>query len=810
MAVQRLHYFHLQFLQEEDFTEEQTYHLSMRRRHNQFLHTWGIVDRLEVEKTGDKKVIITPGMAIDRDGKEIIVTSQDLEREVDLSDHTNKELYLLIFHHEEDTDETDQVGLTDKTKTTESFKTELVDSPPEGEFDKKLILAKITVDFDGNVADIDDSEATKAGANMGEGIMPAIKLTVENHDKDEWPEMKGYDVESPGVQGIEVTSANTAFSGSLTVKGELSIEEGISIRSDNDYSYIDLHSSKGLKVTGPVGGIEPLYIDNMGQVFINTGERKTPGEVSLSVNGTIESTRGGIKFPDGSVQDKAAEGATSPWIQADGHIFYSGGNVGIETESPGNFNLKVNGRAGFGPIPADFNWQFHFDADKNQNCVRFDGPPGGLISIHPDVEFVVDKTNVPAGRFVIKSNGNVGIGIALPGEKLTVGGTIESTSGGFKFPDGSIQETAGGGTSLWAKADSNIFYADGNVGIGVKEPLAKLTVGDNIAGSYPGVPGITIGNPSGATAIWMGKDSRNGLHIAWLDPNYGDITVSGGKPLVLQRYGGGNVGIGTTDPGMDKLDVRGRCYSDTGWFTTNADYAEYFESYNGSAIPAATSVTFTKGGKVRPSKEGELPIGIVCTNSAFVGNSYKEWPKKYLRDDFGNLIMETYKEKVMVPKKEKVTRERQKTKKKTVIETVTRPEIVFENGKYLQKKRTEEITSEVEEPLFEEIDLYDEIGQQIIGKHRVPVMETYEEEIDGLDENGQPVLVKTRKSETKTRPKLNPEYDESQEYILREERPEWHCVGLLGQLPLRKGQPVAPTWVKMKDISDDVELWLVK
>jgi hypothetical protein len=35
-------------------------------------------------------------------------------------------------------------------------------------------------------------------------------------------------------------------------------------------------------------------------------------------------------------------------------------------------------------------------------------------------------------------------------------------------------------------------------------------------------------------------------------------------------------------------------------------------------------------------------------------------------------------------------------------------------------------------------------------------------------------------------------------------------VGLLGQLPLVKGQPVAGGWVKIKDLSDEVELWLVK
>ena len=38
--------------------------------------------------------------------------------------------------------------------------------------------------------------------------------------------------------------------------------------------------------------------------------------------------------------------------------------------------------------------------------------------------------------------GNVGVGAANPSSALTVSGTVESTNGGFKFPDGSIQSTA--------------------------------------------------------------------------------------------------------------------------------------------------------------------------------------------------------------------------------------------------------------------------------------------------------------------------------------------------------------------------------
>ncbi len=67
-------------------------------------------------------------------------------------------------------------------------------------------------------------------------------------------------------------------------------------------------------------------------------------------------------------------------------------------------------------------------------------------------------------------------------------------------------------------------------------------------------------------------------------------------------------------------------------------------------------------------------------------------------------------------------------------------------------------------------------------------------------------------SSTQSVRKLNPDYDESlvEGYQSREERDEWWLIGLLGQIQVKAGEPVNPRWIKMKNISDAVELYYVR
>ena len=89
------------------------------------------------------------------------------------------------------------------------------------------------------------------------------------------------------------------------------------------------------------------------------------------------------------------------------------------------------------------------------------------------------------------------------------------------------------------------------------------------------------------------------------------------------------------------------------------------------------------------------------------------------------------------------------------------------------------------------------------GKYLRDEFGTYiQEDYEIEDEDGNTVV--------KQRRKLNPAYDPDVEYVSREQRPEWDCVGLMGKLRIRKGQITGSRWIKMRDISDTVEEWLVR
>lgn len=100
---------------------------------------------------------------------------------------------------------------------------------------------------------------------------------------------------------------------------------------------------------------------------------------------------------------------------------------------------------------------------------------------------------------------------------------------------------------------------------------------------------------------------------------------------------------------------------------TGADYAEYFEWFDGNTANEDRRGYFVTldGEKIKYANPGDYVLGIISGLPAIVGNSDKGGPDKYLRDEFGTFIVEEfeYEEKEYDP---------ETGKEKVVIKTGTR------------------------------------------------------------------------------------------------------------------------------------------
>ena len=107
------------------------------------------------------------------------------------------------------------------------------------------------------------------------------------------------------------------------------------------------------------------------------------------------------------------------------------------------------------PTPAD-SARIVLSADSTGTSIELYNSAGELrISMTSEDSTVTFRVPVVINGDLTVS-GNVGIGTTNPTQKLQVAGTVYSTSGGFKFPDGSLQATASTGDITAVTAGSGL------------------------------------------------------------------------------------------------------------------------------------------------------------------------------------------------------------------------------------------------------------------------------------------------------------------------------------------------------------------
>ncbi len=117
----------------------------------------------------------------------------------------------------------------------------------------------------------------------------------------------------------------------------------------------------------------------------------------------------------------------------------------------------------------------------------------------------------------LRSDGNVGIGLTNPVHKLDVVGDI-NTTGTFR-----VNGTAFTGSSQWTTSSTNIYYTTGNVGIANAAPFAPLCVGNSAVSGSDGY--IVIGKSSGGG----NRHNRIGYNSAFdfVIGDYGNANTAG-------------------------------------------------------------------------------------------------------------------------------------------------------------------------------------------------------------------------------------------------------------------------------------------
>ena len=156
-------------------------------------------------------------------------------------------------------------------------------------------------------------------------------------------------------------------------------------------------------------------------------------------------------------------------------------------------------------------------------------------------------------RLTVLGNGNVGIGTTTPGSRLSVAGVIESTTGGFKFPDGTIQTTAGGGGG-----GSSLVLLDvtgsPTVQLFADDPNAATPPAGGVANFYNASGDKTVEIDAGST-VGGSVELRNTENFRTIRM-LGDYTSGKGALLEIDQGDGstgvrilGHGGFGTTDRG---------------------------------------------------------------------------------------------------------------------------------------------------------------------------------------------------------------------------------------------------------------------
>jgi hypothetical protein len=548
VVEKRTRFFDGQFLQDQDFVDEQNYHVDRERRHNRLLHVSGVAEGLTVASSAANQVTVSPGTAIDSDGRQLALADAatvDLPAER-FNDKQGIELYAAYQESAEDR-QTGQ-GSDDFTRWLE--RPQLIAVPPGDSYagsTPPVLLATLALDGAGRVT-VDGTTRSYSGVRLPG---PAADAPALHTAASGLVGLAG-SLTIDGRLGV----GTTAPSARLTVNGDLTFTAApTTIRADGGRLHITggeilyLLNKNGVTIGKEWGGTGSLTVQ---------GDLLAGGNVGIgtSTPGAKLHVTGGAAQLDGNQQLRFTDGDTS-------------NNLKVQLWS--GFGFGINGGTLFYASNGRHSWRDN--AGTNERMALTTAPTGGLTVMGTGASAFAGSLGVgtaaPAARLSVVQAGVAELagaaqsgvfratGPALPG---TSGSEVVLSSTGLAVSNGMslgvrALRTANGSdwrsTALGLgmdvdntpRAGASLFlHANGNVGINTTAPTTKLQVTGGGGVSIDLLVNGRLQSNNNDGGLWVASDR----FVGGFDTN--KIGFWNGDTWRLAVLNNGYVGIGVTAP----------------------------------------------------------------------------------------------------------------------------------------------------------------------------------------------------------------------------------------------------------------------
>lgn len=354
-------------------------------------------------------------------------------------------------------------------------------------------------------------------------------FTINNTD-----EMVGIGTKSPASKlHVNVDSTATYLA---TFEGDLGTNNNRTIRlktPDTDSISEPFTWQTGNSVAWQIDATEAMRLNSAGNLGIGTSSPSSP----LTVAGVIESTTGGVKFPDGTTQTTASSGGgnvsntgtpannqIAVWtdattIEGDANLRWTGTRLDIEGSD--TTLLAINGTGTQARMLYQRSGTTHWNIGvTGVNHFTFFDQAAGTSPVRIE-------QGAPTNSLVVDTTGRIGVGTNSPSEAIDVSGTVKATemvgrivsgsttTGTVVLSDANKKITMTGSMTVpsgtFAQDDTILF--DGNGTARTLTPASGLTIYVNgtavtnpatVAIPANGIVGLTF--RSGTVAIATGVD----------------------------------------------------------------------------------------------------------------------------------------------------------------------------------------------------------------------------------------------------------------------------------------------------------------